>query len=116
MPRPPADANSEGAPSPADARPLDRFLRPYFTDPALGPVLVVFTATLVVFGASALLLALGSRSVFAIAAVLLLAAVTTESLWRDLRRRRLGAANLYILVVWVLSALAAGAAVYFDVV
>jgi hypothetical protein len=101
----------EGAAPDAEPRGVERFILPYFTDSSLWPVTIVLLAALSMFGATVLLLALGERNLFAVAALLILAVGSVESLVREVRRRRrIGAVFLSILAVWLLSALVAGVA------
>jgi hypothetical protein len=93
-------------------RNIDRWIEPVFTDPALGPVLLVAFASLSTFGAALLLLAWRSRNLFAIAALTVSFWVTADIARRDLVARRLGYASRALLGLWGLSLLGAGAAVW----
>ena len=113
-PHDPNRRDDEGAPPEAEPRGVERWLLPYFTDSTLWPVTIVLLAALSMFGAVALLLALGDRNLFAMAALAILAVGSVEGLVRDVRRRRrLGAVSILILAVWLLSALVAVAASYY---
>ena len=101
-----------GEPEPKDsADPVERWLDPFFSEPALWPVLLVLVLSLVTFGAAAILVALSGRSAFSAVALLALAAASAEAVWRSARRRRrLGRLGGLILALWGLSlGLAAGA-------
>ena len=88
---------------------LDAWLGPFLTDSLLWPVTIVLVSALALFGSAILLLAL-ERNVFAWVALLGLLFATADGLRGDLRRRRLGPGGIVILVVWLLSILAAVAA------
>ena len=82
----------------------ERWLLPFVRDSTLWPVLLVVIAHAAAFLAPALLLALRDRRIPAQAALLLLAAFTVDSVWRELRRRgRVGALNGVVLCTWLLS-------------
>ena len=103
----------ESTPDEPEPRGVERWILPYFTDSTLWPVTIVLIATMSMFGAAVLLLALGDRNLFALAALAILVVGSVEGLVRDLRRRRLGAASMLILAVWLLSALVAGVALHY---
>lgn len=86
---------------------LDAWILPFFQDSALWPVLIVALLSLATFGAAILLVALDTRNQFAIAALALLAWMSGDVAWRDLRRRRLGPICALILALWLLSGLLA---------
>ncbi|MGH7289272.1 MAG: hypothetical protein ACREI8_14770 [Myxococcota bacterium] len=91
---------------------LDDWLRQFFTDSILRPVLVVAAGSLAAMGAGIIAWAVRDRNWAAIAALVLLAAMSADALLRDRRRRgRLGLASRCILGLWGLSGLAAAAAV-----
>jgi len=94
-----------------EERRIDRWLEPLFSDPMLQPLLVVSTVIFVMFGATALLLAVASRRISAMGALAILAVMSADAMRPDLRRRRLGPASRLILALWLLSGLAAIAAV-----
>jgi hypothetical protein len=102
----PDGAGDEGEEQP-DPRQLDTWIRPFFSDSTLWPVLVVAFAIFVVFGAALLLLAVRSRSPWAIAALLVLAWMSVDGVSGDVRRRRLGLVSRSIVTLWTASALAA---------
>ena len=79
---------------------------------ALGVGFVV--ATLVLFGAVVLLLALRERRYFAVAALLVLAWASADGFRSDHRRGGFGIASGLILALWLLSGLVAFAAAHFD--
>jgi len=89
-----------------EPRGVELWLAPFFRDASLWPVTAVVAAIAVVFGASALLLAL-ERNVFAAAAVALLFWISFDACWRQSRR---GGSKLLLGCVtgfWGLSAAAA---------
>ena len=107
----PHDSPSETeAEDDSEPRGLDRWILPYLTDSALWPVTLVLLATLAMFGAAILLMALRGRNLFAVAALVILAVGSFETLFRSVRRRRLGAAGILIPSLWLLAALVAFAA------
>ena len=94
-----------------EPRSLDDWLASFARNPALRPVAIVVVGCLAAIGASAILLAVRGHSLPAIAALALLAFGSVDLLQRDLRRRRFGSASRLVVALWLLSALAAGAAV-----
>jgi len=95
-----------------EPRNFDDWLRQFFTDSILRPVLVVAAGSLTAILAGIIAWAVRGRSLAAIAALALLGAMSADALLRDRRRRgRLGLASRCILGLWALSALAAVAAV-----
>ena len=91
---------------------LDDWLRPYFTDSTLVPVLLVAAGCFTAVGAGIIAWAVRGRSLAALAALVLLAGMSVDALLRDRRRRgRLGLASRSVLALWALSAAAAAAAV-----
>ena len=105
---PPPRREDDGAPAPASRR-LEQWIRPFFTDSTLWPVLFVMAAVLATFGAAMLLLAVGERNGFAIAALALLLVMSADLVYRDLRRGRLGLAGGAIVGLWLLIGLIAAA-------
>lgn len=83
---------------------LDRHLAIFVEESTLWPVLVAAVLALTTGGAALMLLALGDRNLFAIAALLILLWMSVDF---TVRRRRLGVAGGLILTFWVSSALAA---------
>lgn len=96
------DHDPEEEPDPAGGR-LEAFLRPLVTDSTLWPVLLVVLAVFATFFAGAILAALRARSLFAVAALLGLAWLTTGPVMRDLRARRLSAGSAILLLLWLLA-------------
>jgi hypothetical protein len=93
-------------------RSFDDWLRPFFRDSTLVPVLLVATGCFTALGGGIIAWAVRGRSLAAIAALALLAGMSADALLRERRRRgRLGLASRCILGLWALSALAAAAAV-----
>jgi hypothetical protein len=112
--RPDSETRRREEPAAADEpRRLEDWIRPFFSDSTLWPVLAVAILSLSSFGAALLLLALGARNYFAIAALVVLAGISVDAIWVDLRRRRLGPVAGIILALWSVSALAAAVAVAF---
>ncbi len=101
----------DGAPPPAGNR-VEQFIRPFFTDSALWPVLLVLAGVLATFGAAMVLLAVGERNGFAIVALALLLWMSADLVYRDLRRRRLGVAGGSVVGLWLLIGLIAAALSY----
>jgi len=101
----PGDPESKG---PSD--PVERWLEPFFSEPALWPVLLVLVLSLVTFGAAAVLTAVSGRIGFAAVALLIAAGASAELLVRRARRGRLGRVGGLVLAFWLGSlGLAAGA-------
>jgi hypothetical protein len=95
-----------------DPRSLDDWLRQFFRDSSLVPVLLVAVGCFTAIGAGVIAWAVVGRSLAAIAALVLLAGMTLDAVLRELRRsRRIGLASRCVLGLWALSALAAAAAV-----
>jgi hypothetical protein len=102
-------------PEPGDEREprsFDHWLGGFARDPALRPVLVVLVLSLSAIGAGAILLAVRSGSLAAIAALALLALGSADLMQRDLRRRRFGPGARLVAALWLLSAAAAVGAVF----
>jgi hypothetical protein len=95
-----------------EPRSLDDWLRSFASDASLRPVLLVAAGCFGAIGAGALLLAVQSHSLPAIAALALLAFGSADLFLRDLRRRRFGPASRAVVALWLLSAVAAAAAVW----
>ncbi len=93
-----------------EPRPVDHWILPFFTDSTLWPVGIAIGLALVSFGAAILVMAFQGRSLFAAAALLVLAVASVDGALADLRRRRLGLASGCILGLWLLSAMTAFAA------
>jgi len=105
---------ADGEPGRPDDDPhsLDDWLKPFFSDATLRPVLVVAAGSLTAVGGGTVAWAVRGRSLAAVAALVLLAGMSVDVLLRDRRRRgRLGLASRCIVGLWALSLLAAGAAV-----
>ena len=110
-PEEPRERDAQESSPPPEAGRLDRIARLYLSDPTLWPVVIVLGTTLIVLGAWVSLLALRERNLFAAAALLLLIGMSAEAIWRDLRRRRLGAVSGAILGLWAAIAATAALAV-----
>ena len=91
----------------------DRWLRPYFEDSTLWPILLVAVAIFVSFGAALLLLGVVERRLPALAALAVLLVLSGDLVQRELRARRFGLVSGSVLVLWGLSALAAFLARHF---
>lgn len=87
----------------------DHWLEPFFTDSALWPVVLVAAGCFGTLGAAILVAALYVGNYAALAALLLLAWLSFDVVKRDRRGGRLGRC---VVVLWGLSALIAGAAIY----
>ena len=96
-------------------RALDRWLSPYFTDSTLFPVVLVAAAVGVTLGSTLLLLAVVERNFFAAAALFVLAGVSVDVVYRDLKRRRFGLLSRIVAGFWALSTLGAAAAIRWGV-
>ncbi len=95
-----------------EPRSLDEWLRQFLTDSGLVPVALVAAGCFTAIGAGVLLAALRAHSLPAIAALVLLAGMSTDLLVRDRRRRgKLGLASRLVLGLWALSGVAAVAAI-----
>ena len=82
----------------------ERWLLPFVRDSTLWPVLLVAIAHAAAFLAPVLLLALRDQRIPAQAVLLLLAAFTINGVWGEIRRRdRVGALNVVVLCIWLLS-------------
>jgi hypothetical protein len=93
-------------------RGVDEWLRPFFRDSTLVPVLLVAAGCFTALGAGIIAWAVRGRSLAAIGALVLLAGMSADALLRDRRRRgRLGLASRAVLGLWGLSAAAAAAAI-----
>ena len=85
----------------------DRWIRPFFEDSTLWPVLLVALGILVTFFTGVLLLAVRDRNYFTIAALVVVAWASADVARHDVTARRLGLASGSLLVLWVLSLAAA---------
>ncbi len=102
-----------GSETPADrasARTVDHWIRPFLEESTLWPVLIVAVLSFSTLGAAILVVAVDTRSRFAIAGLLILGWLSTVAIWGDLRQRRLGPTGGVVVVLWLLSALLALAA------
>ena len=89
----------------------ERWLRPFFEESLLWPVLLVAAGIFVTLGAALLLLALRERNPFALLALLLLARMSAEAVLREHRRRGWGLLAGALAALWALSILLFGVAV-----
>jgi hypothetical protein len=90
----------------------DDWLRPFFQDSTLVPVLIVAAGCFTALGGGLIAWAARGRNLAAIAALVLLAGMSADALLRDRRRHgRLGLVSRCVLGLWALSAVAAAAAV-----
>lgn len=93
-------------------RNLDEWLRQFFQDSTLVPVLLVAVGCFTAIGGGVIAWAVRGRSLPAITALVLLAGMSADALLRDRRRRgRLGLVSRCLIGLWALSAAAAAAAV-----
>ena len=76
----------------------------YVREPMLWPVLIVAVAIFVTLGTAVLLAGLFARNLFALAALLLLGAVSADAVIRELRSRGFGPVSGGLLAFWGLSA------------
>ncbi len=104
MPEPEPPQESEDA----FDRAVDRHLAIFYRDPTLWPVLVAAIGAVLTLGASTLVFAVRERRPYALAALVVLAWVSADAVYRDLSRRRFGVASRVVVGLWVA---AAGAAV-----
>ena len=92
-------------PEPDDEpRRLADHLLEYAREPMLWPVLIVAVAIFVTLGTAVLLAGLFARNLFALAALLLLGAVSADAVIRELRSRGFGPVSGGLLALWGLSA------------
>ena len=103
---------TEPGPGEREPRSLDDWLRQFFTDSTLVPVLLVGVGCFTAVGGGIIAWAVRGHSLAAIATLLVLGAMSTDALVRDWKKHgRLGLASRGVLVLWALSAAAAAAAV-----
>ena len=86
-----------------ESRRLADHLLEYVREPMLWPVLLVALGIFVTLGTAALLAALFPHNLFALAALLVLAAVSADAVIRELRSRGLGPVSGALLALWGLS-------------
>ncbi len=92
-------------PEPDDEpRRLADHLLEYVREPTLWPVLLVAIAIFVTLGTAVLLAAFLARNLFALAALLLLGAMSADAVIRELRSRGFGPVSGGLLALWGLSA------------
>ena len=102
-------------PGPKGTSASESFLRPFLEDGNLRLLLISGSGILITFGAWVLATAIRSRSVAAVAAMLVLAVASAEAIRSDVRsRRRPGPVSGLIGAFWMLTALAAWAALHWD--
>ncbi len=87
-----------------EPRRLADHLLEYVREPMLWPVLLVAVGIFVTLGTAVLLAAVGTRNLFALAALLLLGAVSADAVVRELRSRGFGPVSGGLLAFWGLSA------------
>ena len=100
MAEPGSEEPREEADEPAG---IDRWLRPYFEDSTLWPILLVAIAIFVSFGAALILLGVFERRLSALAALALLLVISGDLTLRELRGGRFGLVGGTVLGFWVLS-------------
>ena len=92
-------------PEPDDEpRRLADHLLEYVREPMLWPVLIVAVAIFVTLGTAVLLAGLFARNLFALAALLLIGAISADAVIRELRSRGFGPVSGGLLAFWGLSA------------
>jgi hypothetical protein len=99
-------------PNGGEPRSLDDWLRQFFRDSSLVPVLLVAVGCFTAIGAGVIAWAFVERNLAAIAALVLLAGMTLDTLRRQLRQtRRISLLGRCVVGLWALSALGAAAAI-----
>ncbi len=95
---------------------VEGVIRTLLGDSTLQPLFVVILGHVVAFLAPVVVLALRDRSVFALAALAIMLVASVSALWRDWQQyRRPGPIGGTLLIVWVLTAGAAGAAAHYGI-
>jgi hypothetical protein len=95
-----------------EPRSVDDWLRQFFRDSSLVPVLIVAVGCFTTIGGGIIAWAVRGRSLAASAALVLLGGMTADALLRDRRRNgRLGLVSRCLIALWALSAAAAAAGV-----
>ena len=92
---------------------IDSWIEPFFTDSALWPVVLVAAGCFATLGAAILVAALQAGHYAALGALLLLAWMSFDVVKRNRREGRLGLLGRFVVSLWGLSALFAGAGIYF---
>jgi hypothetical protein len=92
---------------------LGDWVRPYFTDPALWPVLAVGAIALFSLGGALLVFAVAERRLPAVGAMLLVLWMSVDASLRERRRGGFGALSATIAACWLGSALVGVALVGF---
>lgn len=100
----PGDRKPREPSEPSDKQGLERHLAVFVEDSALWPVLLVGVLIFATGGAALLLLALGDRNPFAIAALLILLWMSVDI---PVRRRRFGMIGGLLVLLWFASGLVA---------
>ena len=93
----------EGEGAPTQTSRFEVWFRPFLEDSALWPVTLAAGASLSVFGAMVLLLALRERSVYAALVLAALAGATFDALWRARRVGRAGLLIAALAALWIAS-------------
>jgi hypothetical protein len=108
MPLSPPPGDDDGR----EPRNADEWLREFLSNSALVPVALVAVGSFTALGAGVWIAALRGRNLAALAALLVLAAMSADFVLRNRRRSgRFGVTSRLVLTLWALSACAAAAAV-----
>ena len=100
------DSEPEDLPSP------NEILGTLFGEASLWPLLIVVLGSSGAFGAALIVLSVGDRNPFALAALVLILAMTTDTLVRARRRTDLRNLAKLIVLFWAVSIALAGVAVF----
>ena len=106
------DSEHREASEPEDLPNPNEILGTLFAEASLWPLLIVVLGSTGTFGAALIVLALGDRNPFALAALLLILAMTTDTLIRARRRTDLRNVAKLIALFWTVSIALALVAVF----
>lgn len=107
-----SDPEHQKASEPEDLPSPNEILGTLFGEASLWPLLIVVLGSTGTFGAALIVLALGDRNPFALAALLLILAMTTDTLIRARRRTDLRNLAKLIALFWAVSIALALVAVF----
>jgi uncharacterized membrane protein YjjP (DUF1212 family) len=110
--QPPTDPDHRGASEPEDLPSPNEILGTLFAEASLWPLLIVVLGSTGTFGAALIVLAIGDRNPFALAALLLILGMTTDMLIRARRRTGLRNVAKLIALFWAVSIALALVAVF----
>ena len=113
VPRDPAEPGGDDPERAAEPTGPERWIRPFFEDSTLWPVLIVAVGTAVTLGAAMVLMALRGNP-FAVAALLALALMSADIVYRDVRAG-VGLATRAVVILWLLVAISAAIAGWFGI-